>query len=70
MILIIRRSREGKTWGGGGKGRECGIDMYSPLCLKWITRDFPGGPVVKTLPPKAGGAGLTPVRAAKIPHAP
>ena len=32
-------------------------------------RDFPGGPVVKTLPPSAGGVGSIPGRGAKIPHA-
>ena len=32
-------------------------------------RDFPGGPVVKTLPSNAGGAGPIPGWGAKIPHA-
>ena len=32
-------------------------------------RDFPGGPVVKTLPSNAGGAGLIPGQRAKISHA-
>ena len=32
-------------------------------------RDFPGGPVVKTLPSNAGGAGSIPGLGAKIPHA-
>ena len=27
--------------------REPGINMYPLLDLKWITRDFPGGPGVK-----------------------
>ena len=31
--------------------------------------DFPGGPVVKTLPSNAGGVGSIPGRGAKIPHA-
>ena len=31
--------------------------------------DFPGGPVVKTSPSKAGGVGLIPGRGVKIPHA-
>ena len=31
--------------------------------------DFPGGPVVKTLPSSAEGAGLTPHWGDKIPHA-
>ena len=33
------------------------------------TWDFPGGPVVKTSPSNAGGAGLIPGWRAKIPHA-
>ena len=37
--------------------------------LKVLTRDFPGGPVVKTSPSNAGGAGSIPGRQAKIPHA-
>ena len=36
---------------------------------KVSTRDFPGGPVVKTLPSSAGGAGLNPHQGTKIPHA-
>ena len=32
-------------------------------------RDFPGCPVVKTLPSDAGGVSLTPGQEAKIPHA-
>ena len=32
-------------------------------------RDFPGGPVVKTLPSSAGGAGLIPGQGARVPHA-
>ena len=32
-------------------------------------RDFPGDLVVKTLPPNAGGVGLTSGQGAKIPHA-
>ena len=31
--------------------------------------DFPGGPVVKTLPSSAVGMGSIPDRGAKIPHA-
>ena len=31
--------------------------------------DFPGRPVVETLPCNAGGAGLIPAQGAKIPHA-
>ena len=32
-------------------------------------RDFPGGPVVKTLPSSASGEGLIPGWGVKIPHA-
>ena len=32
-------------------------------------RDFPGSPVVRTLPSNAGGAGSIPGQGAKIPHA-
>ena len=31
-------------------------------------RNFPGSPVVKTLPSNAGGVGSIPGRGAKIPH--
>ena len=31
--------------------------------------DFPGGPMVKTSPSNAGGAGSIPGQGAKIPHA-
>ena len=34
-----------------------------------MARDFPGGPVFKTLPSNAGGAGSIPGQGAKIPHA-
>ena len=37
--------------------------------LKVKIRDFPGGPVVKTSPSNAGGAGSIPGWGAKIPHA-
>ena len=33
-----------------------------------ITEDFPGSPVVETLPSNAGGAGLIPGQECKIPH--
>ena len=38
--------------------------------VKEAYRDLPGGPVVKTSPSNAGGAGSIPGRGAKIPHAP
>ena len=34
-----------------------------------MNRDFPGGPVVKTLSSNAGGEGSIPGRGAKIPRA-
>ena len=33
-----------------------------------MARDFPGGPVVKTLPSNAGGVGSVPGQGAKTPH--
>ena len=35
----------------------------------WLRWEFPGGPVVKTLPSNAGGEGSIPGRGAKIPRA-
>ena len=37
--------------------------------FKFYFRDFPGGPLVKTSPSSAQGAGLIPGQGAKIPHA-
>ena len=37
--------------------------------LKSYYRDFPGSPVVKTFPSKAGGAGSIPGWGDEIPHA-
>ena len=34
-----------------------------------MSGDVPGGPVVRNLPSKAGGAGLIPGRGTRIPHA-
>ena len=34
-----------------------------------VQRDFPGGPVVKTLSSNAGGVGSIPGQGTKIPHA-
>ena len=34
-----------------------------------MKEDFPGGPVVETLPSNAGGAGSIPAQGAKVPHA-
>ena len=36
---------------------------------KSMRRDFPGGPVVKTLPSSSGSMGSTPNTGTKIPHA-
>ena len=43
---------------GGSREREC-VEAW---------RDFPGGPVVKTLPSNAGDMGLIPGWGARIPH--
>ena len=39
------------------------------LLFKMLFRDFPGRPVIKTLPSNAGGVGSIPGQEAKIPHA-
>ena len=44
-------------------------DVLTRRNQKFLCRDSPGGPVVRTLPSNAGGAGLIPGRGAKIPHA-
>ena len=48
-------------------------DIKGPWIAKTIfkknNRDFPGDPVVKTLPSNAGGASSIPGQGAKIPHA-
>ena len=46
------------------------IHLYSiSIWSKNIYRDFPGSPVVRTLPSNAGGVDLIPGWGAKIPHA-
>ena len=48
----------------------CSLDFPIISFLKGIlSRDFPGGPVVKTLPYKTGGVGLIHGQGAKTPHA-
>ena len=42
---------------------------YRSKMLKKITGDFPGGPVVKTLPSTSGSAGSIPGQGAKLLHA-
>jgi len=37
--------------------------------IKIVSRDFPGSPVVKTLPTSAGHVGWISSQGAKIPHA-
>ena len=39
------------------------------LSGKKQTRDFPGGPVVKTLPSNAGDVGSIPGQRTRVPHA-
>ena len=48
----------------------CGKAIPFILLKKVQDWDFPGGPVVKTLPSCAGPAGLIPGRGAEIPHPP
>ena len=48
----------------------CGFSKLAiHATLKVNYRDFPGGPVVKTSPSHACGAGLIPGQGTKIPHA-
>ena len=53
-------SQQTVRWKGTGENSEMKINLRG---------DFPGGPVVKTLPSNAGGAGSIPGQEAKIPHA-
>ena len=42
---------------------------YKPIVIKRVWYwDFPGGPVVRTSPSNAGGAGLIPVPGSRISH--
>ena len=52
---------------GASPHNGCSQDFMSAL-FKTEHRDFPGSPVVKTLPSNARCAGLIPGRGAKIPH--
>ena len=49
-------------------GPEVALKSHKVRYENWLG-DFPGGPVVKTLPANAGGVDLIPGRTAKIPHA-
>ena len=44
------------------------IFWWSITIKKYITRDFPGGPAVKSSPSNAGGAGSIPGQGTEIPH--
>ena len=46
--------------GGGGIDWEFGINQYTLLYLKQITRDFPGGPADKNPSSRAGDMGSSP----------
>ena len=39
------------------------------VAINYVSRDFPGGPMVKHPPSNAGNTGLIPGRGTKIPHA-
>ena len=43
-------------------------EVSNTLVKEWV-RDFPGGPVIKTLPSNSGDASLIPGWGTKIPHA-
>ena len=55
-------------FGGGDVGRERCFRLRNDVRKESVAGDFPGGPVVKTSPSNAGGAGSIPGRGAKIPH--
>ena len=60
----VPRSPTSYMWEKEGEGK-----IHTFLHFKNIGRDFPGGPVVKTSPSNAGGAGSIPGRGTEIPHA-
>ena len=45
------------------------LGSFLEEALRPVRRDFPGGPVVKTLSSNVGGVGSIPGRGTKIPHA-
>jgi len=45
------------------------MSLWKECLIRNAIRDFPGNPVVKTLPSNAGGVGLIPGWGATIPHA-
>ena len=47
----------------------CGSERYSAFNMPRMSRDFPGGPVVKNPPSNAGDVGSIPGQGTKIPHA-
>ena len=48
----------------------CALGLEELILLKWPSYwDFPGGPVVKNPPYKAGDTGLIPGQGTKMPHA-
>ena len=51
----------------GWTDRKRGLSPFFCYRLS-LTGDFPSGPVVKTSPSNAGGAGLIPDKGVKIPH--
>ena len=51
-------------------GKDCFIRIRKDKKdFKDVPQDFPGGPVVKTSPSSAGGAGSIPGWGAELPHA-
>ena len=50
-------------------GTDAGDTRPRPCVFKFQNRDFPGGPVVGTLPSNAEGVGSIPGQGAQIPHA-
>ena len=58
------RAESGGGSGGGGMYWEIGIDIYTVICIKQISKrscqGFPGGAVVENLPTNAGDTGSSP----------
>ena len=74
--LISTRARAYKVQAESQVDTEQAIEMEAAglyLCVwrsrKFETWDFPGGPVVKNPPCRAGGTGSIPAWGTKIPHA-
>ena len=62
VVTVMLTGRKRRRAGRGG-------DLFLVSAKELLPWDFPAGPVGKTLPSNAGGAGSIPGRGAGIPHA-